>query len=234
MMQFAGSCRSTSPRPSLLGIIALLLLSSVNGCTDVAKEHDVVSTVDAVNVPEQYVVIHAGRDQGIKVGDLFTLSRQYYVRAQVVAFGVADTTCQARGYKGSTLEDVHAGDDALLVVPTVTDQIEFSVSCGVLICIALGALSIFWLGYTRTWGYAKKHNFWNSNFLPMSLAVLRVWFWLLFFSSGFFIVTTTYKALFVDGLYIQDLMLLYPFVGVVMLGTFGIAWACISVARRTP
>jgi len=62
-----------------IGIIALFLLGSVGGCSGVVEERDIVSTVDTKNVYEQYVVIHAGRDQGIKVGSKFALSREHWI-----------------------------------------------------------------------------------------------------------------------------------------------------------
>lgn len=217
-----------------IGIIALFLLSSAAGCGGTAAKDDLVSTVDATNVSEQYVVIHAGRDQGIKVGDAFTLSREYYVTAHVVVFEVAETTSKARGHRGSTIDMVRIGDKATLLVSTTADKLSFLLLCAMLIGFASGTLFVFWLGYSRTWNYVRRHKFWDSTFLSVSLRCLRVWFWLLFLVSAFFIATTTYRALFVDGLYIQDLMLLYPFAGVLMIGTLGVAWVLIAIARRPP
>ena len=227
------------PAASTIGIIALLLLGSAAGCGGTAGKDALVSTVDATNVAEQYVVIHAGRDQGIKVGDAFTLSREYYVTAHVDVFEVADTTCKASGYTSpygepTRIDDVRVGDKATLLVSTTADKLSFLLLCVMLIGFAAGMLFVFWLGYSSTWKYVSRHQFWDSTFLSVSLRCLRVWFLLLFLGSAFFIVTTTYQALFIDGLYIQNLMLLYPFIGVLMVGTLGVAWVLIALLRRTP
>lgn len=120
-----------------IGIIALFLLGSVGGCSSgVVEERDIVSTVDTKNVYEQYVVIHAGRDQGIKVGNKFTLSREHRVTSTVVVFEVADTICKARAYKGNTITMVRAGDEARLYVPTMIER-SFPWLCTVIIGLVL-------------------------------------------------------------------------------------------------
>lgn len=215
-----------------------MLLGSAAGCGDTAGKDDLVSTVDATNVAEQYVVIHAGRDRGIKVGDAFTLSRAYDVRAHVDVFEVADTTCKAKGYVGhfdhqqTTIEHVRTGDTATLLVSTTADKLSFLLLCAMLIGFASGMVFVCWRGYASTWNDARRRQLWDSTFLSVSLRCLRVWFWLLFAGSALFIVTTTYQALFVDGLYIQRLMLLYPLGGGLMAGTLGVAWLLIAIARR--
>jgi hypothetical protein len=222
-----------------IGIIAVLLFSAAAGCGGPARNGDLVSIVDATNVSEQYVVIHAGRDQSIRVGDAFTLSREYYVTAHVDVFEVAETTCKARGYTSphggpTRIDDVRIGDTATLVASTTADKLNFLWLCAILIGLASGTLVVSWLGYSSTWNYVRRHKFWNSAFLSVSLRCLRVWFWLVFFVSALLIVTTTFQALFVDGLYIQNLMLLYPLAGVFMVGTFGVAWVFIAIGRRAP
>lgn len=196
------------------------------------QDDAIISAVEATNVAEQYVVINAGRDQGIKVGDNFELSREHYLSAHVVVFEVADITCKARGYKGTTIENVRAGDKARHDIPTVKEKRDFLWLCAILIGLALGILSVLWLGYTRMSNYIKRHNFWNSRFLSMSFRCLNMWFWFLFLSGSFFIVMGIYLALFVDGLYIQDLMLLYSLVGLLIFGTFCVVLVLIFIFRR--
>jgi len=215
-----------------IGIIVLLLLNAIGGC----GSESFVSTVDDSRSSEGYIVIRGGRDRGVKVGDLFILSRGPHVTAQVVVFEVGDITCKARASrKRAILSDVRTGDVALRNGSEMESKVGalllFSVSTG----FWAGLLVLSWLGFTRISNYVTVHNLWGSGFLPVSFKCLRVWFLFLSLGGSFLIVGTTYLAAFVEHMYIQDLVLaVYPLMGILILGTLGAAGLLTFFARHTP
>ncbi len=75
-------------------LILLLLLFFLQACGKADEETKFV--IVSVNVPENYVVINAGRDKDIRVGDNFAFSRDYRITAHVKVFEVLDKVSKAR------------------------------------------------------------------------------------------------------------------------------------------
>ena len=138
-------------RMKKIGIIALFSLNAVGGCSG---ENSIVSTVDDARISEGYVVIHAGRDRGAKVGDFFILSRGPYVTAHVVVFEAGDTTCKARVFEPyAKLSDVRAGDVALQNGSYMENKIGVLLFFAIPTILWAGFLFLFWRGYTRMSSY---------------------------------------------------------------------------------
>ncbi len=211
----------------LLIAIILVLPFCQNGN---AEEKDFISVVDFVNSSGEYVVIHAGLNQGIKVGDEFTLSREYFVTANVVVSQVMNTTCQARGSKRTSIKEVLPGDKALLLRMTPEETRDLFLFRVQLISIAIATLLVAWFIHRRARQYVVKHNLLALKFFFFFFKCLNVWFWFLFLSSAFIILMITQQA-FIDGLHIQDIMLVYPFVWILLFLTFSVALVGIIIAR---